>query len=142
MASSNVETFRAAHDSFNSRKFDEVIACFTEDFRYTDNARGTSYTRQGFKDDFMAGWVKAFSDARVTDREYIDGGDTVICRFTGRGTNDGPLEAAPPTGRTMAIAFCEILRFDAQGRVTGGEAYYDSASILTQLGLLPTAALT
>jgi hypothetical protein len=27
--------------------------------------------------------------------------------------------------------------FDAGGRVVGGEIYYDQASLLTQLGLLP-----
>ena len=142
MASSNVETFRVAHDSFNNRKFDEVIAKFTDDFRYVDHPRGLTYTRQEFKDVFMTGWVRAFSDAKVTDREYLDAGDTVVCCFTGRGTNDGQIDAAPPTGRTMAIPFCELLRFDAQGRVTGGEAYYDQASILAQLGLVPAGAIT
>jgi steroid delta-isomerase-like uncharacterized protein len=140
MASSNVETFRAAHDDFNKRGFDKVIETFRDDFVYTDHPRGRTHTKQGFKDDFMTGWVNAFSDAEVTDREYIDAGDVVVCRFTGRGTNDGPMEGIPATGRAMSLPFCEIFRFDSQGKAIAGEAFYDQVTILTQLGLLPAAA--
>jgi steroid delta-isomerase-like uncharacterized protein len=140
MASKNVETYRAAHDAFNRRDFDAVIALYTDDFQYVDHPRGSTLTRQQFKDVFMQGWVNGFSDARVVDPEYIDGGDTVVCRFTGRGVNDGSIEGAPPTGRTMSLPFVEILRFDSQGRVTGGEAIYDQVTIMTQLGLMPAPA--
>ena len=140
MASRNVETFRAAHDAFNRRDFDGVIAPFTDGFTYVDQPRAVTLTKPQFKDVFMQGWVSSFSDAQVTQAEYIDGGDTVVCRFVGRGTNDGPLEGAPPTGRTMTLPFVEIMRFDPQGRITGGEAIYDQATILTQLGLMPAPA--
>ncbi len=140
MASRNVETFRAAHDAFNRRDFDAVIASFTDSFAYVDHPRNRTLNRQEFKDVFMRGWADSFSDARVTEREYVDGGDVVVCRFTGRGTNNGPIEGAPPTGRTMSLPFVEILRFDSQGRVTGGEAIYDQVTILTQLGLMPQPA--
>jgi steroid delta-isomerase-like uncharacterized protein len=140
MASKNVETYRAAHDAFNRRDFDAVIALMTDGFTYVDQPRGATHNRQQFKDAFMQGWASSFSDARVTDPEYIDGGDTVVCRFIGQGTNDGPIEGAPPTGRTMNLPFVEIMRFDSQGRITGGEAIYDQVTILTQLGLMPAPA--
>jgi steroid delta-isomerase-like uncharacterized protein len=140
MASSNVETFRVAHDAFNRREFDKVIGLFTDSFSYTDVPRGVTHDKQQFKDVFMQGWVNSFSDARVTEREYIDGGDVVVCRFIARGTNDGSLEGAPPTGRSMNMPFVEIMRFDSQGKITGGEAIYDQVTILTQLGLLPAPA--
>jgi steroid delta-isomerase-like uncharacterized protein len=140
MASKNVESFRAAHDEFNRRQFDQVIARFSDAFHYRDQPRGVTYTKQQFKDVFMTGWTQAFSDAQVTDREYIDGGDVVVCRFVGRGRNDGALENTPATGRTMSLPFVEIMRFDAEGRITGGEAIYDQVTMLSQLGLLPAPA--
>jgi predicted ester cyclase len=140
MASKNVETYRAAHDAFNRRDLDAAITAMTEGYRFVDQPRGATLDRQQFKDVFMQGWVNGFSDARVTEREYIDGGDVVVCRFVGRGTNDGSIEGAPPTGRTMSLPFVEIMRFDSEGRVTGGEALYDQVSILTQLGLMPAPA--
>lgn len=140
MASKNVETFRAAHDAFNRRDFDAVIAVVTDGFTYSDTPRGVTHNRQQFKDSFMKGWADAFSDAQVTDREYIDGGDVVVCRFIGRGTNDGSLMGAPATNRQMNLPFVEIMRFDSQGRITRGEAIYDQATIMNQLGLMPAAA--
>jgi steroid delta-isomerase-like uncharacterized protein len=137
MASSNVETYRAAHDAFNRRDFDAVIGHLTDSFTYTDAPRGVTHDKQEFRASFLQGWVDAFSDARVTEREYIDGGDVVVCRFVGRGTNDGTVEGAPPTHRTLNLPFVEIMRFDGDGRITGGEAIYDQVTLLVQLGLMP-----
>jgi hypothetical protein len=35
------------------------------------------------------------------------------------------------------LPLCELWHFDADGRVVGGDLYYDQVSLLTQLGLLP-----
>jgi len=35
------------------------------------------------------------------------------------------------------LPICEMWHFDADGRVVGGEIYYDQVSLLTQLELLP-----
>ena len=61
-----------------------------------------------------------------------DGGGAVHCR----GTNDGPLGPFPATGKEWTLPICEMWHFDADGRVVGGEIYYDQVSLLTQLGLL------
>jgi steroid delta-isomerase-like uncharacterized protein len=134
MASKNVDTLRAAHQSFNRRDFDAVLRAMAENFSYRDHARGVTFSgREGFRE-FMQGWVTAFSNAQVTEANYIDAGQTVIAQFTGRGRNDGPLGPLPPTNRSMTLPLCEIFRFDAQGRIVAGAAYYDQMTMLTQLG--------
>jgi hypothetical protein len=43
----------------------------------------------------------------------------------------------------MTMAFCEIARFDKQGRIVSGSCYYDQYTLLAQLGHvqpLPAAA--
>jgi ketosteroid isomerase-like protein len=82
----------------------------------------------------MEGWAKAFSDGRITDPQHADAGDIVVAQFTVEGTNDGPLGSMRPTGRKMSLPFCEICRFDKQGRVVSGSCYYDQYTLLTQLG--------
>ena len=37
---------------------------------------------------------------------------------------------------------CEITRFDEQGRIVGGEIYYDQLTMLTQLGHMRAAEET
>jgi len=134
MASKNVETFRAAHQAFNKRDFNAVVSALTEGFTYVDQARSLTFQgRQQFKD-FMNGWVTAFSNAAVSEPRYIDAGDVVIAEFSATGLNDGPLGPLPPSRRSMRVPFCEIMRFNAEGRIVSGAIYYDQMSMMTQLG--------
>ena len=89
----------------------------------------------------MQGWVSAFSNAQVTGAQYIDGGDTVVAEFTGRGINDGPLGPMPKSGRQLNMAFCEIMRFNPQGQIISGATYYDVMTMMTQLGHAATAGV-
>ena len=137
MASRNVETFRTAHEAFNRHDFEAVVSAMAEGVTYQDRAldvtfRGTT----GFKE-FMQGWVTAFPNAEISEPVYIDAGDTVIAQFVGRGINDGPLGPLPATGKPVSFNFCEILRFNGNGQVVSGDAYYDRLSILVQLGHAP-----
>src|SRR5262249_23697874 len=103
-----------------------------------DQARGMTFTTpEEFKNIFLQGWIQASSDCRVTEARYTDGGDVVFARFTAEGTNDGPLGAFPATGKEWTLPICGTWHFDADGRVAGGEIYYDQVSLLTQLELLP-----
>jgi ketosteroid isomerase-like protein len=89
MASKNVETLRAAHESWNKRNFPGVVKNAAEGLVYTDNARAiTLNSRHKFRE-WTEEWAKAFSDGRITNPEYTDAGDTVVARFTVVGTNDG-----------------------------------------------------
>lgn len=135
---SNVDTYRRAHEAFNARNWDEVAAAFTSDAGYTDQPRGMIMKGpQEFVDAMKASWVTSFSDAAVTRPVYLDAGDHVICQFTGTGTQDGPLGPMPATGRRMEAPFCEIMHFDSDGRIVGGELYYDQVTMLVQLGHMP-----
>ena len=134
----NVDIYRAGHEAFNRRDFDAMVSEYAERIRWVDRARGLTFrTPQEFKDDFLAGWIQASSDCEVTEARYTDAGETVVARFIGRGTNDGPLGPFPATGKEWMLPICEMWHFDAHGRVVGGEIYYDQVSLLTQLELLP-----
>jgi steroid delta-isomerase-like uncharacterized protein len=134
MASRNVETCRAAHQAFNSRDFEAVVNAMAEDVIYQDRARDLTFRgRTGFRE-FMQGWVAAFSNAEVFEPVYIDAGDAVVAQFVARGVNDGPLGSLPASGKPVNFNFCEILRFNDNGQVVSGDAYYDQLSIMVQLG--------
>jgi steroid delta-isomerase-like uncharacterized protein len=138
MAASNVETYRAGHEAFNQRDFEAMTRRYADGIAWTDRARGLTFrTPREFRDDFLAGWVGAASDIRITDPRYIDAGGTVVCTFTAVGTHDGPLGPVPATGRRFALALCEMWHFDPSGEVVGGDLYYDQVSLLTQLGVMP-----
>lgn len=136
MASKNVETLKRAHQAFNDRKLDECAGNFTDGCLYRDLPRGMDFNgRDEFKD-FMQGWITAFSDGRISDPKYIDAGDVVICEFHARGTNDGPLGTFSATRKRLDLPYCEITRFDAQGKIQQVTAYYDLLGMMSQLGHL------
>ena len=138
MSASNLEAHRAGHEAFNQRDFEAMTRQYADSIAWTDRAQGRTFTTpQEFRDDFLAGWVTASSDIRVTGPRYLDAGQTVVCTFTVVGTHNGPLGPFPATGKQFSLALCELWHFDADGRVVGGDLYYDQVSLLTQLGLLP-----
>ena len=138
MASRNVETYRAGHAAFNQRNFEAMTKQYADSITWTDHSQGRTFrTPQEFKDDFLAGWVAASRDIRITGPRYLDAGQTVASTFTVEGTHDGPLGPFPATGRQFALPLCEMWHFDSGGRVVGGDLYYDQVSLLTQLALLP-----
>jgi steroid delta-isomerase-like uncharacterized protein len=141
MASNNVEVIRAAHESWNERDFDGIVRNAVDNLVYTDRARNlTLKTKQQFKE-WTEFWAKAFPDGRITDAHYIDAGDIVVAQFTVEGTNTGPFLGLPATGRRMRCSYCEVSRFDKNGRTISGDGYYDQYTILTQLGhVQPVAA--
>ena len=141
MESRNVKAHRAGHEAFNRRDFGAMVTEYAESIRWIDQAQGVTFsTPEEFKSDFLGGWTRASSDCQVIDARYADAGDSVVARFTARGTNDGPLGSFPATGKEWSLPICELWHFDADGRVVGGEIYYDQVSLLTQLELLPMAA--
>ena len=138
MPASNVEAHRAGHEAFNRRDFQAMTEHYADRIAWTDHAQGRTFrTPQEFRDDFLPGWVQTSADIRVTDPHYFDAGQAVVCTFTVVGTHDGPLGPFPATGKPFALPLCELWHFDADGRVVGGDLYYDQVSLLTQLGLLP-----
>lgn len=134
----NTDKHRAAHEAFNRRDWDAVIRDYAPDAEYTDHARSmTTKTAGQFVDYLKGGWVTAFSDAAVTNARYTETADRSIAQFDGAGTNDGPLGPMPATGKSLNMPLCEIMTFGADGRIVGGELYYDQVTMLVQLGHMP-----
>jgi hypothetical protein len=126
------------HDAFNDRDWDRIGERISPVCVYIDHARNE--TARGPEEcvALYRSWTEAFSDGEIVGGALYDGlEDLSICRFIGRGTQDGPLGPFPPTGLTSDTAFCEFLRFDDDGLVVAGEVYYDQLGLLMQLGHIP-----
>lgn len=139
----NLATGKLIYQLFNERKIDEAARHVSPDCLWTNVSTGESHRGPaGFKD-FAQGWITAFSDARCDIQDQYATEDRVITEFIGRGTHDGPLSTpngpVPATRRKMDLQFCEILTLKA-GKVTGARLYFDVATMMRQLGLLPEAA--
>ena len=134
---SNAETHRDLHDFFNTRDLDSIVKRCTDDFRYRDRARGVEIVgREAFKA-WLTEWTLGMSNARATDAHYLDAGLTTVALFAARGIHDGPLGPLPASGNELVFPICEVLTYDADGDVTGGEIYYDQMTIAGQAAGAP-----
>jgi ketosteroid isomerase-like protein len=133
----NTDSHLRAVDAFNARDWNSLAADLAEDCELIDHARG--FTAKGREQWLEAekGWAAGFSDAHVTDTRLIDGGDATVLLFTAVGTNDGPLGPLAATGRSVHLPFSEVRYWDAGGKTTRAEWYYDQVGMLVQLGHMP-----
>lgn len=128
------EIHKQAHQNFNRHDMESAARNAVDNFTYKDRAQGIEMnSRQEFID-YLEGWISAFSDARISDPTYIDGGDKVVAIWTAYGTNDGPFGDFPATGKKIETPICEILHFNEEGKMVSGELYYDRMTMLEQLG--------
>jgi ketosteroid isomerase-like protein len=131
---SNVDTHRGIIEAFERRDYDGVARPVREDSISIDHPRDLSVKGPQEMIDWLQGWAAAFSDAHAVDVHLIDGGDQTVALFRAQGTNDGPMGSLPATGKRMDVPFCEVLRYDADGHVVAGEAFYDTTTLMVQLG--------
>ena len=83
---------------------------------------------------------KAFPDSRATfDEEFVSEG-TVVLEVTWSGTHSGLLDLpggpVAPTNRPIRLQSCQVLAL-RNDKVQSLRQYFDIATLLQQLGMLP-----
>lgn len=136
----DVETIvRKFHESWDLRDPDRGAAVIAPDCQFEDVARGEMLPGpEAYKRDYER-WRTAFPDGELDITNVIVQGNWAVVEFTNRGTQTGPLHSSlgvfPPSGRSMQVRYCSVMRVN-NGMVVEGRDYYDSASIARQLGLV------
>ena len=138
----------------DTRSLAERLFAAIDDHRY-DDADGVLHPDAGMDPPLGAGLSKeawlglnrsfagSMPDGRHVLRELTIDGDRCAVEGTWSGTHTGPLATpggeVPPTGRSVVLPFCSVVtaRGDRIAQVT---VYFDSLSMLAQLGLAPAPA--
>ncbi len=89
--------------------------------------------RESFRKQWKA-WQNAFSDIHFDVQDVIVEGDTVVSRWQLTGTQDGPLENKPASGKKVCVDGVSIDRIK-DGQVISGFDTWDSLGFRKQLGL-------
>ncbi len=83
--------------------------------------------------ELVAGLLRAFPDLHFTIEDQLVQGDRVAFRWRATGTHTGPLGAAAPTGKPIALAGLIVDR-GAGGKVQERWEQWDQSLMLQQLG--------
>jgi steroid delta-isomerase-like uncharacterized protein len=134
----NTTLARSLYDGFNSRDFDHEAALWADEGVMTNVGSGQEdHGPEGSRQSNRF-WDEAFPDGRVTVHRVVAADPYVVVEFTGRGTHTGmlttPEGSIPATGRSVTLEFCDVLQF-RDGRVWSRRRYFDSGSMMSQLGL-------
>jgi steroid delta-isomerase-like uncharacterized protein len=110
---------------------DELVAP-----NYVDHdPTGPIHGPEGFKQ-FVSMYLTAYPDTHFTIEDQIAEGDTVVTRWTARGTHKGPLMGIPPTGKQVTVTGISIGRV-VNGKTVEGWSNYDTLGMMQQLGVVP-----
>jgi steroid delta-isomerase-like uncharacterized protein len=97
------------------------------------------YLDTGSRDEVKANLealIASFPDLRLSVDVVVADEESVVVRWTGRGTNDGDFQGNPPTG--IAVKFTGINSYRiACGQMIEGWSDVDSLQLLQQLDLVP-----
>jgi len=75
----------------------------------------------------------------LTIEDIIAEGETVIARWSCRGTHKGDLSGIAPTGKQFTISGVSIARFSGS-KMAEGYVNWDALGLMQQLGVVPALA--
>jgi predicted ester cyclase len=131
----NKAAVRACFENASQGNFDALDEIVAPDYvLHPEEVRGAKGLME-----MVEGYRNALSGLRVTIDQQFTEGDYVATRFTIRGTHDGDLMGAPPTGNDVAFTGITISRCES-GRIVEEWEITDTLSLLGQVGALPAMA--
>jgi steroid delta-isomerase-like uncharacterized protein len=136
----NVEIARRLYEHWNAREFDQVAQLIAEDGEIVIVGSDTRFRGPDGSQEFSRMWADGFPDGKVAIERALPSGDMVVVELTGRGTHTGTLRGPagdiPATGRSVTLHLCDVHDI-RDGKIRRVSSYFDSASLLQQLGVLP-----
>jgi steroid delta-isomerase-like uncharacterized protein len=131
----NKAQVRRGFEALNERNWTTFDALCAPDFVF-HNASTTMQGLEVYKQ-FILMYFTAFPDSRFTIEDLIAEGDTVVVRYTARGTHQSNLMAIPPTGKQASVTAIGIFRI-VNGIAVEEWVNMDDLGLLQQLGVIPT----
>ncbi len=130
-------------DAFNAGDYAKVRNLLTADTVYDEcgtqrKFQGTDAVVKSWEQ-----WKRAMPDAEGTITNQVAFGNTVVQEITWKGKHSGPLELPngtyPASNKQQVTRAIQVLVF-AGDRIKECRHYFDSLSLLMQLGIMPQQA--
>ena len=139
-AQDEIAVVRALFDAFDDGDLDRAASMVDEAFELVDIAAGQTFRGPEGCRRWLEIFRTALPDARTEIVNAFAQDGRVATEHVGRGTHSGPFVTPagtiPVTGRRLELRLAELYEV-RDGKIMRLHAYYDSSTILRQLGLLP-----
>jgi len=124
---------RFVDDVLNQGRFDELTQIIHPDYRY-EGPDGAQLHGLDELQMLVAGYRSGFSDFHVAITSEIADGDLVAMTMMLTGTHDGEFDSIPATGERLSLPLAVFTRIE-DGRIVEDREFYDTGTMLAQLGL-------
>ncbi len=134
------DLYRQAIEAYNAHDLDRFLDYYAEDCEVTVPGfapfKGKAAARECWRL-----FMESFPDDHLTVTSQVVEKTTVVGEWTADATNTGPLylpsgDVLPATGRRFTNKGIDVSVIDA-GQIKSHRLYWDTAAVLTQLGLTP-----
>jgi len=125
----------AAYEPYDEEK---VLSLHADDYVYEDVARGVVIRGKTEFAALMREFFSAFPDYKGELTSFFVSGDRACVEYVMKGTHTGDLHGLPATGKRISLPIAEIWELRDE-KIVKASSYYDAATMLRQLGMLPPA---
>ena len=136
----NIKIAQASFAAINAHDLDKWSSFQADDYM-ADNSAGPGTMNKEQTRMLQQGFQTAFPDLHFEVTRTIAQGDYVVLHWMTTGTHTGPMRTAsgntvPPTGKKGTVSGSSTVEIK-NGKITRAWAFWDTSSLLTQLGLMP-----
>jgi steroid delta-isomerase-like uncharacterized protein len=121
-----------------SHDIERILAFYSDDCIYEDVVFGKVNHGKEELRAFIKEAFTGFPDFRVEGKSFFTSGNRICSEWIMSGTHSGNLPGMPATGKSFSVPGVSVSELK-DGKVKQNTDYYDGASLMRQLGLLPPA---
>ncbi|MCX5997267.1 MAG: ester cyclase [Chloroflexi bacterium] len=120
----------------NSHDVDKMLTLFTDDCVYEDVAVGKVNRGKQELKTFVTGWYAFSNDIKFELTSQFSAGDWGATEWIMSGTHTGDVLGIPATNKRYSVRGASITEL-GMGRIRRNSDYWNLASFLQQIGILP-----
>jgi steroid delta-isomerase-like uncharacterized protein len=137
----NLRAVTGVHPFWDAGDLDGVLAFYDDDIVWTNVALDEVYEGKAAVRAYLQELFAAIPDLTFRAPTAIARGDTVAEKWVVRGTHLGTWMGVPATGRPIEILGMSMITL-RDGKFLRDDFYFDTGSVMRQLGLMPSLAIT
>lgn len=135
----NIATQKKMGEIVNSYKFERLIEVFAPNVKDHDPADDQDPGSQGFVQWFTQ-FHSAFPDFKIAVEHMVADEDNVAFAYTITGTQDGPFNGIPATGKKIKVRGMQISKFNSDAKIVERWGASHEVGILQQIGAMKPPA--
>jgi steroid delta-isomerase-like uncharacterized protein len=125
-------------DAWSAHEPDRLLALFTPEVLYEDVTFGVAVRGSEQLRTFATNVFAAVPDLRIELDRHFGNGSMAAMEWVMSGTHRGDFPGLPGTGKRFSFRGVTVVEL-AGGRIQRNSDYWDAATLMRQVGLLPSA---